>query len=520
MTPITAPGPTPPTQQTDDGQPAASRIERALACQRAALAAEGAPSAALRRNRIDRLMALLVDNADDFAAALNQDFGYRPQVASTVYEILSILPDLKYLRSHIGKWIKPRRPVRLGALGLSVSIEARPLGVVGIIGPWNFPVALVVQPAAAAFAAGNRVMIKFSEVTPATAAVFCLCAAKYFAPEELTVITGDAAVGAEFSRQQFDHLFFTGSPGVGTLVAQSAAANLVPVTLELGGKNPLVVARGADIDKVAKHVLAARLVNGGQVCLCPDYAWVPREDVAKFIAAANDACQRLEASTPEGARGISIVNDRNFQRIKDLIADADAHGANVIHLHSVNREPFDRKNRTIVPTIVLGVTDDMKLASEEVFGPVLTIFPYDSVDQIITYVQTKPIPLAAYWYGPQGDGFERFRRNVNSGGMTVGDFGLHCAMYTAPFGGVGRSGQGAYHGKAGFDTFTHHRTVAVSRLPVNFAEAITPPFAPSLTRVTAAMLRWERARVGRRLRTGRPPAAANPPVQDPSASSL
>jgi coniferyl-aldehyde dehydrogenase len=500
VTSTTAPGPKPSTSRSDHVESLGSPIERALAGQRAAVLADGIPSAALRRNRIDRLIALLLDNADDLTAALDQDFGNRPAVASAVYEILSILPDLKYLRSHLDKWMKPRRPVRLGALGLSVSVEARPLGVVGIIGPWNFPVALAVQPAAAAFAAGNRVMIKFSEVTPATAEVFSRCAPEYFTRQELAVFSGDATVGAEFSRQRFDHLFFTGSPGVGTLVAQSAAANLVPVTLELGGKNPLVVGPGADIDEVAQHVLAARLVNGGQVCLCPDYAWVPRTELGRFLGAAKAAGQRLEAATPDGYRSISIVNDRNFLRVKDLIDDAEAKGAEVVHLLSADRTPFDRESRTIAPTIVLGVTDEMKLATEEVFGPVLTVFPYNSVDQIIGYVQARPTPLAAYWYGPRGEDFDRFRREVNSGGMTVGDFGLHCAMYTAPFGGMGRSGQGAYHGKTGFDTFTHYRTIAVSRLPMNFAEVITPPFAPALTRLTSAMLRWERARVARRLR--------------------
>jgi coniferyl-aldehyde dehydrogenase len=474
-------------------------LERLLAAQRAASATEGIASARLRRNRIDRLIALLLNNTDALTSAMDDDFGYRPAAASAIYDVGAILPDLNYLRSHLHKWMKTRAPLRLGALGLTVRVEPRPLGVVGIIGPWNFPVALVAQPAAAAFAAGNRVMAKMSELTPATASLFTQLVADYFDPEEFVVITGDASVGRVFAAQQFDHLFFTGSPAVGSAVAQAAAANLVPVTLELGGKNPLVASRNADVAKVSRQILAARLVNGGQVCLCPDYAWIPADQVKRYADAMQQFYSSAAPTAPAASRQIALINDRNFARVRDLIEDAKQHGANVIHLTRDNGSPYDEVTRTISPTLVLGVTDDMAIAREEIFGPVLVIHPYRRIQEVVDYVSARPTPLAAYWYGKQGKDFDAFRTGVNSGGMTVNDFGLHCAMYQAPFGGVGLSGSGAYHGKTGFDRLTHYRTVATSRLPINFAELITPPFSPLLTTLTSKLFAWQRIRTARRL---------------------
>jgi coniferyl-aldehyde dehydrogenase len=247
---------------------------------------------------------------------------------------------------------------------------------------------------------------------------------------------------------------------------------------------------------LARQILAARLVNGGQVCLCPDYAWVPAEDIGSFVAAMGKAC----VATATDVRAVSIINDKNFARIVNLVEDAKSHGANVIHLLGSGRSPYQERTRTITPTLVLGVNDDMAIAHEEVFGPVLAIHPYRRIEDVVNYVASRPTPLAAYWYGRQDKEFETFRRSVDSGGMTVNDFGLHCALYRAPFGGVGRSGYGAYHGKTGFDRFTHYRTVTTSRLPINFAELITPPYSPRLSSVTTRMLGWQRKRVTRRLR--------------------
>ncbi|SBS79114.1 Coniferyl aldehyde dehydrogenase [uncultured Mycobacterium sp.] len=457
------------------------------------------PSADLRRDRIDRLTLLLTENADEFSAALSADFGNRPHAVNLLSDVVGILPDLSANRRNLESWMQPDRIRSTALLGIPTVVDKKPLGVVGIIGPWNFPIGLVAQPAASAFAAGNRVMIKFSEVTTRTAAAFATKAANYFDPTELAVVTGGPDVGAAFSALPFDHLFFTGSPGVGALVAAAAARNLVPVTLELGGKNPAVIAPNADIAAMARRVMSARLVNGGQVCLCPDYAFVPRAYVDTFVAAAVDHGRLLAAGDGEAGL-VSIVDDKNFDRVTALIEDARSRGATV---RDTGVAP-DRARRRIAPTVVLGMTDGMRIAKEEVFGPVLSVLPYDTIDDVCDYVAIRPAPLAAYWYGPPGAGLEEFRRRSQSGGMTVNDFAVHCAMMSAPFGGVGQSGSGAYHGKTGFDTFSHHRTVAISRLPFSFAAALTPPYSPLFRRGLQAYVAWERRSAARRVaRRGR-----------------
>jgi coniferyl-aldehyde dehydrogenase len=466
-----------------------------LEAQRRDYLGAGPPSAAVRRDRVDRLILLLTENADNFAQALNSDFGNRPTPASLLSDVAGPLPDLLMARKRLQSWMRPETIRGPGLLGLPTIVEKRPLGVVGIIGPWNFPVGLVVQPAASALAAGNRVMVKFSEVTPRTAEVFAAAAGQYFAPEELAVVTGGPEVGAQFGSLPFDHLFFTGSPGVGALVARAAGANLVPVTLELGGKNPAVVGPTADIATSAKRIMSARLANGGQLCLCPDYAFVPAGAIDDFVSAAMQvATQAVSDGNADGL--VSIVNDRNFDRVTALIDDARRRGA------QVETAPIapDRTRRRIPPTVLLGVTDEMQIAHDEVFGPVLSVLTYDDIDHVVSYVNSRPSPLAAYWFGPKDRSFDKFRHRVTSGGVTVNDFAAHCSIMSAPFGGVGHSGSGAYHGKTGFDTFSHHRTITTSRLPVGLGALLAPPYSPILTGGIRAYIRAEHWRAARRLK--------------------
>ena len=480
----------------------ARSLDSLLQAQRSAHLAAGPPSLAERRDRMDRLVLLLTETAEPLAQALTADFGNRPRVVNLLSEIGGILPDIAATRARLGKWMKPKRVMpALSAFGVSVVVEPRPLGVVGVIGPWNFPVGLVAQPTASAFAAGNRVMIKMSEVTWRTAEVFESAAAKYFDAEELAVVTGGADVAAEFSALPFDHLFFTGSPAVGRLVARAAADNLVPVTLELGGKNPAVVAPGYALRKAAERIMAARLANGGQVCLCPDYVFVPARHQADFVREAMAAAARLLPTVAENPDIVSIVNEGNFRRVVALIEDARVKGAVVHQAIPAGEQLPDADRRRIPPTVIEGVTDSMDIASHEVFGPVLSVFGYDDISEVIDYVTQRPAPLAAYWYGAKNASFQQFSRRVISGGMTVNDFALHCAITAAPFGGVGGSGYGAYHGRAGFDTFSHARTVATSRLPMSLASLSVPPFSPRLTKGVDGYL----ARAGKKAakRTGR-----------------
>lgn len=465
-----------------------------LDAQRADFLRAGEPSAAVRRDRVDRLILLLTEGADEFSAALNADFGNRPHHINLISEVVGILPDLLATRKGLKTWMSPDKLRPTALMGAPTVVEKKPRGVVGVIGPWNFPVSLVVQPAASALAAGNRVMIKFSEVTARTADLFAAKAEKYFDPTELTVVTGGADVGAAFSALPFDHLFFTGSPEVGALVAAAAAKNLVPVTLELGGKNPAVVAPDADIRATARRIMAARLANGGQICLCPDYAFVPRGRVHEFVDAAIE--KGKTAAAREGEAGlVSIVDDKNFARVAGLIEDARTHGATIRD----SGTGTDAARRRIAPTVVTDVTDDMRITREEVFGPVLSVLPYDTIGEVCDYVAARPSPLAAYWYGPAESGLEEFRRGTISGGMTINDFAIHCAMMGAPFGGVGQSGSGAYHGKTGFDTFTHHRTVTSSKLPFSMADLLTPPYSPLLKRGLPVYVALQRRAAVRRL---------------------
>jgi coniferyl-aldehyde dehydrogenase len=468
--------------------------------QRAAFIADGPPSVEVRRHRIDRLLALVLDNTDAFVDAMGEDFGTRSRAATLFTEVVGMIPVIEHTRAHVAEWMRPNRVMRGARLfGLKAQVESAPLGVVGIIGPWNFPLNLVVLPAAAAFAAGNRVMIKCSEVTPRTAEVLARVAPEYFEPDELHVVTGGPDVAAAFSGLPFDHLFFTGSPSVGQLVARAASANLVPVTLELGGKNPVVVAPDADVRRSATRIAQARMVNGGQVCVCPDYVFVPEGGVETFVNIARDTWRGMFPAIVANADYCSSVNEANFDRVVGLIDDARANGAHVEAVAPGGEALPDRATRKIAPTIVRGVDDSMKIASDEIFGPVLVVMEYSELADAIAYINERPSPLVAYWYGPDGDHFREFVRSTRSGGVARNDFAAQMIPSAAPFGGVGRSGMGAYHGKAGFDTFSHQRSVVGTDLPFSVTGSASPPFTRPMKFYADMSLRMARRRTRKRL---------------------
>lgn len=468
--------------------------------QRQAFLAEGPPSAEVRRHRIDRLMALLLDNSDAFIDAMAADYGTRSKAASLFTEIIGIMSVVEHTRSHVAQWMRPTKLMRFARLcGLRAEVQPTPLGVVGIIGPWNFPVNLVVLPASAAFAAGNRVMIKMSEITAHTAELMKATAPKYFDPTELDVVTGGPDVAAAFSALPFDHLFFTGSPSVGALVQRAAAQDLVPVTLELGGKNPVVVAPNADIRRSATRIARARMVNGGQVCVCPDYVLVPDEHVDTFVDTARQTLRGMFPTIVNNDDYCSAVNQANFDRVVGLIEDATAKGASVETVAPEGESLPDRACRKIAPTIVRGIDDRMRIADEEIFGPVLAVTGYSRLSRAIDYINQRPAPLVAYWFGPDDDDFRTFVRTTRSGGVARNDFAAQMIPSAAPFGGVGRSGMGAYHGKAGFDTFSHYRTVVGNDLPFSITGTAAPPFRRPTRRYAEAMLWMARRRTRRRL---------------------
>ncbi|OBJ30642.1 aldehyde dehydrogenase family protein [Mycolicibacter heraklionensis] len=471
--------------------------------QRRSFTDDGPPGAAVRRNRIDRLLAMVLDNIDAFTEAMAQDFGTRSRAASLATEMIGIVPVVEHTRSHVRQWMRPSKLLRAARLvGLHAEVRPSPLGVVGIIGPWNFPLQLVVVPAAAAFAAGNRVMVKMSEVTSHTAELMAHLAPKYFDENEFAVVTGGADVAAAFAGLPFDHVFFTGSPSVGALVQRAAADNLVPVTLELGGKNPVVVAPGADIARSAKRIAAARMVNGGQVCVCPDYVLVPERDVDAFVDVARQTLRDMFPTILTNGDYCSSVNEANFDRVLGLIDDARDRGAVVETVAPDGEALPDRASRKIAPTLVRGADATMRISDEEIFGPVLMVQGYSTLDEAIETINARPAPLVAYWFGPGGKGFRSFVQRTRSGGVARNDFAAQMIPSGAPFGGVGRSGMGAYHGKAGFDAFSHYRTVVGSDLPFSMTGSAAPPFRPAMRFYADAMLRSARNRTRRRIKRG------------------
>lgn len=460
----------------------ATEIADALLVQRTAFLRDESPSLALRRNRIERLAALVFENAGAFTEALNADFGSRPSHTTAFLDVLGPLGDFLYTRRNLGKWMKPRSVMGFARpLGLRTTVHAQPLGVVGVIAPWNAPINLAVMPTIAALAAGNRVLIKAPEATPRTSELFASLVRRYFSPDELVVITGGPAAGAAFCGMDFDHLFFTGSTRIAKHVQRYAADNLVPVTFELGGKNPVVVGRDAAIATAASRIARARLINGGQVCLCPDYVFVPADRCDEFVTAVERQFRVSFPTISGNPDYCSIIDDKNFQRVVDLVEDARAKGATVIETTPPGEQLPSAAERKIAPTILTGVTPEMAVMAEEVFGPVLSVLPYDNLDEVIDYINARPSPLAAYWMGKDSDDFRRYCARTRSGGVTRNDMVLHCAIDGAPFGGVGDSGMGAYHGKDGFDTFTHYRTITESRLRGALAALSVPPIPKAAT---------------------------------------
>jgi coniferyl-aldehyde dehydrogenase len=467
---------------------APAELQRLLDAQRAAQALDPIPDAATRRDRIDRFVAAVLEHSAELAEALDADFGSRPATTSTELDILGGLGTIAYAREHLEAWMAPTQVE--GGMGGAIPtfVQHRPKGVVGVIGPWNFPVVLVFVPTVEALAAGNRVMIKFSDVTPRTGAAFARAVASRMSPQEVVVVNGGLPTATAFSDLRFDHLFFTGSPKVGRLVAAAAGRNLVPVTLEQGGKNPAIVGPDADVADAATRLAAARLVNNGQVCLCPDYAFVPEWSKQAFVEAYQKAVLAHFPTFIDNPDVVSIVNDANYARVTGLVEDAKSKGA--VELVIVPQDEKDRVpdagSRRIPPTLLLDTPPGAVINTEEIFGPVLVVHTYLAVDEAIDFVAAGEHPLSSYWYGADTDDFQRFLRNTTSGAVSRNDFGLAYINDAVPFGGVGMSGTGAYHGKAGFDTFSHQRPIAQSDLPTPFAGAFVAPLTPERTQTAIA----------------------------------
>jgi coniferyl-aldehyde dehydrogenase len=432
-----------------------------FAAQRRAYAAERDPTLAVRRDRLDRLATLIATRESDIIAAIAADFGARSAQETRITELFLVMAGLRHARRNLARWMRPRRaPTPLYLRPGRSRIVRQPLGVVGVISPWNYPLQLALMPIVAALAAGNRVLLKPSELTPRTSALLEEGIAACFAADELAVANGGPDVGKAFASLPFDHLFFTGSTAVGRQVAVAAASNLTPYTLELGGKSPALVHADADLHRLATRLVVGKLLNAGQTCIAPDYVLAPAERVdalAEALAASVAALYPQLAANPDYT---SIVNDRHYVRLNALVDDAARKGARVVRLNPGN-EVLPERTRKFAPTLLLDVSDDMAAMREEIFGPILPIEAYRSVDEALAKINGRPRPLALYAFGGDRDARERVWRETVAGGMTLDDTLWHFCNEELPFGGVGASGSGAYHGERGFLAFTHEKAVFV-----------------------------------------------------------
>jgi len=469
-----------------DNPPAS--LERLLLIQRSAFEAERYPSVATRRDRLERLRRIVTQHESRFVAAIERDFGHRSAHETRLAELYIVGAEARHAIRRLSRWMKPRRvatPWHL--LPASARIMHQPVGVVGIISPWNYPVQLALAPAVAAIAAGNRVMLKPSELTPATSSLLAELVSASFREDEFAVVEGDADIGQAFSALAFDHLFFTGSTAVGRKVAQAAAANLTPVTLELGGKSPAVFDATADFASSVPRLMVGKLLNAGQTCIAPDYALVPAARLDEFIAAATATVHDLYPQVSTNPDYTSIVNARHFARLTGLLDDARSKGARIMPLGEAGART-DATPRRLVPTLVAGVTDEMAIMREEIFGPLLPIETYSTPDDAIARINARPHPLALYWFGDDRRNRERMLRQTLAGGVTVNDTLWHFAHEGLPFGGVGASGSGQYHGEHGFVTFSKAKPVyAQSRFAPT--RLLYPPYGRVFERVLALLKR-------------------------------
>jgi coniferyl-aldehyde dehydrogenase len=437
----------------------AADVAALYATQRAAFSRERYPSHAVRRDRLDRLATLIDRHEPEIVAAIAEDFGVRPPQETRLTELFIVDVALRHASRHLADWMRSRRaPTPLYLRPGRSWIERQPLGVVGIISPWNYPVQLALLPAVAALAAGNRALIKPSEITPCTSALLATLVARYFLPGELAVVSGGADVGAAFARLPFDHLLFTGSTQVGRSIALAAAENLTPVTLELGGKSPALIDDRADLSALSARLAVGKLLNAGQTCIAPDYVLIPRQRAEALTQALQRAVARLYPAPIDNRDYASIIDERHYSRLTALLDDARAKGARLIELGAA-RGSATGGTRRMPPTLVLDVSDTMGVMQQEIFGPVLPIETYDTLDQAIERINARPRPLAMYMFGGSAGERRRVLERTIAGGVTLDDTLWHFSNENLPFGGVGASGYGAYHGERGFLTFSHQKPV-------------------------------------------------------------
>ena len=458
----------------------AQNLDALLELQRSKFRAEGEVTYSTRIDRLKRLKALIVENKTEFAITTKREFGgARSYEFSLFSEFASKVEGIDYAMKHLKEWMKPEKRKTnkpMNFLGGKSQVRHFPKGVVGIISPWNLPFGLTVAPLTGALAAGNRAILKPSEFVPETAALFAEIIPKYFSEDEVAVVTGGADISQRFAELPFDHLLFTGSSNIGAKVMQSASKNLVPVTLELGGKSPVIIGRSAKLDLAGTRLTFGKLLNGGQLCLSPDYVVVPNELEEQLIARVVHEAQSMYPNITENEDYAGVINERHFARLQNYIDDAVAKGAKLT-IVGADKTRVSEDNRRMPLHILQNVNEDMLVMHEEIFGPILPVMTYSDVAEIPSMIEPRRNPLAMYYFGSDKREQEYLLSHVQSGGVCINDIILHYVQEDLPFGGIGASGMGAYHGPEGFRTMSHARAIysqtMIDVLPIIGAR---PPF--------------------------------------------
>ncbi len=454
-----------------------SELNDLFTAQRQAYAGNSMPSAAQRQQWLKVLRDLLDGQRDRLIKAISEDFSNRSADETLFAELMPSLHNIDYASKHLKSWMKAsRRKVGVAFQPASAKVVYQPLGVVGVIVPWNYPLYLAIGPLVGALAAGNRVMLKLSESTPATGQLLKELLAHIFPQDLVTVVLGEADVGIAFSQLPFDHLLFTGATSVGKHVMRAAAENLTPVTLELGGKSPAIVSHDVPLKDAAERIAFGKTLNAGQTCVAPDYVLVPEGRVNDFVDAYRQAVRRFYPTLANNPDYTAIINHRQLARLNNYVTDATSKGAQVIPIYDQDQD------RRMSHSLLLNVSDEMLVMQDEIFGPLLPIVPYRTLDQAFAYINQRPRPLALYYFGYNKSEQDRVLHETHSGGVCLNDTLLHVAQDDMPFGGVGASGMGHYHGHEGFLTFSKAKGVLIKQR-FNAAKLIYPPYGKSIQKL-------------------------------------
>lgn len=468
--------------------PAQSQVQTLFEKLKAGYRAQPNPTLREREDRLDRLDKMVVKHKEELVKAVSEDFSGRSRHETLLADVVLTLDGIREARRHLKEWMR-KRPVDPSPYFLPsrAFVEYLPKGVIAVIAPWNYPVNLALAPATAALAAGNRVLLKPSELTPKTSALLSRIVAEAFSADEFCVVEGGPEVARAVTQLPLDHILFTGSTAVGKLVAKAAAENLVPCTLELGGKSPAVVHPDYDVQKAAERIAIGKCFNAGQTCIAPDYALVPEGKEANFAEAFKAAVQKRWPNLATSEQFTSMASVRGFDRMKVLLDDAKSKGARV---ETVAPHGEPKEGRKLAPTLVFGATEEMKVMQEEIFGPILPVKTYRTLEEALDYVRVHERPLALYYFDEDERRAEETLAKTISGGACVNDTLVHFAQERLPFGGVGHSGMGAYHGEVGFQTFSHARSVLVSSSMSAARQVMSPPYGKLLDKAVDLMTGW------------------------------